>query len=162
MPSPKLNKLYPPSAPCSCEVCRTYCIRPGWWSVEEANRAIELGYADRIMLEVSPELTFGVLSPAFKGCEMNFALQEFSANGCTFLVNDLCELFNSGVQPLECRFCHHDRIGLGKKCHYTLEKDWDTFRGQKIVKKWIDKINFKWTEYYYNNILKRSDLYLNK
>lgn len=104
------------------------------------------------MLEISPEMTFGVLSPAFKGCEKNFALQEFSGNKCTFLENDLCGLFNSGVQPLECRFCHHDRVGLGKKCHDALEKDWNTFRGQKVVKKWIEKVNFKWADYYINLI----------
>jgi hypothetical protein len=67
-----------------------------------------------MMLEVSPELTFGVLSPAFKGGEMNFALQEFSQNKCTFLENDLCGLFNSALSRLECRFCHHTRTGEGK------------------------------------------------
>jgi hypothetical protein len=117
--------------------------------VEEAGRAIDLGYADKMMLEVSPEMTFGVLSPSFKGGEMNFALQEFSANKCTFLEGDLCGLFNSGVQPLECRFCHHDRVGEGKKCHNAIEKDWNTFRGQKVVKKWIEKVNFKHGDYYF-------------
>jgi hypothetical protein len=136
-------------------VCRNYCIRPGWWSVEEANRAIVLGCADKMMLEISPERTFGVLSPAFKGCEMNFALQEFSANKCTFLNSDLCVLFNSGVQPLECRFCHHDRIGQGKKCHDAVEKDWNTFRAQKIIEKWIENVNFKWAEYYYDLVSRK-------
>ena len=46
-----------------CEVCLTYCARPGWWTVEEAARAMDAGYSDRMMLEISPELTFGVLSP---------------------------------------------------------------------------------------------------
>ncbi len=152
MASSKLNKLFSPSEPCSCEICLNYCIRPGWWSVEEAKRAIDLGYENKMMLEVSPELTFGVLSPAFKGCEMNFALQEFSKNKCAFLNDNLCELFNSGIQPLECRFCHHSRVGLGKKCHDALEKDWNTFRGQKTVRKWIEKINFKYADYYSNLI----------
>jgi hypothetical protein len=155
MASLKLHKLFPPSEPCSCEVCLNYCIRPGWWSVGEANRAIELGYAERMMLEVSPEQTFGVLSPAFKGCEMNFALQEFSKNKCTFLKDDLCEIFRTEIQPLECRFCRHDRVGLGKKCHDALEKNWNTFRGQKTVEKWIKRVNFKWADYYYN-ILKNT------
>jgi hypothetical protein len=155
MASPKLNKLFPPSEPCSFKKCLGYCSRPGWWSVEEANRAIELGYADRMMLEVSPEKTFGVISPAFKGCEINFALQEFSQNKCTFLEHDLCELFDSGVQPLECRFCHHERTGEGKKCHDALEKEWHTYRGQKTVEKWIEKINFKWRDYYFKLLSER-------
>jgi hypothetical protein len=155
MATQKLNKLFPPSEPCSCEICLSYCTRPGWWTVEEAGHVINLGYADRMMLEVSPELTFGVLSPAFKGCEMNFALQEFSQNKCTFLKNDLCELFDSGVQPLECRFCHHNRVGEGKKCHDAIEKDWNSYHGQKVVKKWIEKINFKWADYYYSVLKKK-------
>ena len=61
-----LAKRFPPSKPCSCDICLGYCQRPGWWTVEEAAKAIEAGYADRMMLEMSPELTFGVLSPAFK------------------------------------------------------------------------------------------------
>jgi len=148
----KLKRLYPPSEPCSCEVCKNYCIRPGWWTVDEANLAINLGYASRMMLEVSPEKTFGVISPAFKGCELNFALQEFSKNGCTFYKNELCELFGTPVQPLECRFCHHERVGLGNKCHADIEKDWNTHAGQKVVKKWIEKVNFKLADYYYNLI----------
>lgn len=37
-----VNK-YLPSEPCSCNICRSYCIRPGWWTVEEASKAIEAG-----------------------------------------------------------------------------------------------------------------------
>jgi hypothetical protein len=103
-----LAELYPPSPPCSCEICTGYCTRPGWWTVREAARAIQAGYAQRMMLEVAPELTFGVLSPAFKGCEMRFAVNEFAARGCTFFQNNKCELHRTGHQPLECRYCHHD------------------------------------------------------
>lgn len=152
MASHKLKKLYPPSEPCTCDVCKHYCTRPGWWTVEEASRAINLGYGNRMMLEVSPELTFGVISPAFKGAECNFALQEHSANGCAFLKDNLCELFGTGVQPLECRFCHHDRIGMGKKCHTDIEKEWNTYKGQKVVQKWIERVNFQRADYYYDLI----------
>ena len=58
---------------------------------------MDAGYGNRMMLEMAPELTFGVLSPAFKGCEGNFALNEFSKNGCNFFKNSLCELFGTGV-----------------------------------------------------------------
>lgn len=75
-----LKERYPPSEPCSCEICRSYCIPPGWWTVEEATRAIKAGYGKRMMLEISPEMTFGVISPAFKGCEGNYDLQECPAN----------------------------------------------------------------------------------
>ncbi len=131
-----LAKKFPPSQPCSCEICLTYCQRPGWWTVAQASRAVEAGYADRMMLEFSPELTFGVLSPAFKGNEGNIALQSFARQGCTFLKEGLCELHGTGVQPLECQFCHHSRPGLGEKCHSAIEKDWYGKTGQKLVIRW--------------------------
>jgi len=135
-----LPEKYPPSEPCTCEICLSYCARPGWWTVEEATRALKAGYGNRMMLEIAPELTFGVLSPAFKGSEKSFAANQFAKNGCNFLKDDRCELFGTGHQPLECRFCHHDRRGLGPKCHATLEKDWKTPAGQALVEKWIKQV----------------------
>jgi len=138
----KLNEKYPPSKSCSCNVCKGYCLRPGWWTVEEAEKVIVAGLGKRMMLEISPEHDFGVLSPAFKGNESNYALQIFSKNGCTFLNNGLCELFGTGLQPLECRYCHHDRIGMGDKCHSDIEMNWNTKEGKKMIIKWGNSIGF--------------------
>ena len=137
-----LKKKYPPSEPCSCEICLDYCQRPGWWSVDEAAAAINAGYADRMMLEISPELTFGVLAPAFIGNEGNIANKIFAHQGCTFLKDNLCELFGTGFQPLECRFCHHTRRGRGKYCHLAIEKDWFNQAGQKLVIRWCRLTGF--------------------
>lgn len=90
-----------------------------------------------MMLEISPDLAFGVLSPAFKGCEKNYALQEYAKNGCIFLHNGLCQLHGTGHEPLECLYCHHLRKGLGQKCHEDIEKDWHTPAGQALVKSWL-------------------------
>jgi hypothetical protein len=127
---------YPPSEPCGCKVCQGYCIRPGWWMVDEAARAISAGYASRMMLELSPDRSFGVLSPAFRGCEAGFALDFYADKGCTFLLDGRCELHGTDFQPLECRFCHHARLGLGPKCHADIEKDWQTPSGRELVKEW--------------------------
>lgn len=137
-----LKEKYQPSEPCSCLICKNYCQRPGWWTVDEAEKAIESGLANRMMLEISPELGFGVLSPAFKGNESDYALQLFSQNGCTFYNQELCELFGTGFQPLECRYCHHDRKGKGLQCHLDIEKDWKTKYGQKLIIKWGNIIGF--------------------
>ena len=134
--SKSLREKYPPSEPCSCSTCVSYCHRPGWWTVEEATEAINAGFASRMMLEVSPEHRFGVLSPAFKGNECNYALQIYAKQGCTFLSEGLCELFDTGVQPLECRFCHHDRPGLGVKCHSDIELDWNSDHGKRLIVRW--------------------------
>lgn len=137
-----LKERYPPSEPCSCDICRSYCQRPGWWTVKEAEEVLYAGLASRMMVEISPEHDFGVLSPAFKGNESNFALQIFSKNGCTFLNKGLCELFGTGLQPLECRFCHHTRKGFGQACHLDIEKDWRTKHGQALIVKWGSLIGF--------------------
>jgi len=131
-----LYKKYPPSKPCLCKICMNYCQRPGWWTVEEAQKAIEAGYAYRMMLEMSPERDFGVLSPAFKGNECNYALQYFSNRGCTFLNAGLCELHGTGLLPLECGYCHHERKGLGLNCHLDIEKDWNSQYGKKLIVRW--------------------------
>lgn len=138
-----LNKKYPPSEPCDCEICKSFCKRPGWWTVEEAEAALEAGFGGRMMLEVSPERSFGVLSPAFKGCEGYFAVKEYSENGCNFLSSGLCELFGTGFEPLECRCCRHDRLGLGQRCHLDLELEWKKPRGQALVQKWSEKYLIK-------------------
>jgi hypothetical protein len=135
-----LLEKYPPSEPCTCETCLGYCARPGWWTVEQAAHALDAGLGGRMMLEIAPELTFGVLSPAFKSCERSVATNQFARNGCTFLKNDRCELFGTGHQPLECRFCHHDRRGSGPSCHADLEKDWHTPAGQALVNRWLQSL----------------------
>jgi len=139
---PNLQEKYPPSEPCGCDICLAYCSRPGWWTVAEAAHAIDSGYASRMMLEMSPDRSFGVLSPAFKGNELGFAMQRFADQGCTFLYNRLCELHDTGIQPLECRFCHHDRVGQGPLCHAAIEKDWQTPAGIALVVKWARLTGF--------------------
>jgi hypothetical protein len=139
-----LLKKYPPSQPCDCEICKEYCKRPGWWTVRQAKNAIASGYGGRMMLEISPDFSYGVISPAFKGCEGNFAIKEFSYMGCNFLLNGRCELYKTEFMPLECRFCHHDRKGQGQKCHLDLQKDWNTIEGQKLVKNWIELVGLKY------------------
>ena len=46
-----LHEKYPPSQPCNCKICIDYCKRPGWWTVNEAERAIAAGLHSRMMLE---------------------------------------------------------------------------------------------------------------
>ncbi len=104
---------------------------------------MDAGYGNRMMLEIAPELTFGVLSPAFNGCEKFYATEQFSRNGCTFLKEDRCELYGTSYQPLKCRFCHHERRGLGLKCHADLEKDWETPDGQVLVERWIRQVGLR-------------------
>ena len=110
--------------------------------MEEAAAAIAAGYAPRMMLEMSPDRRFGVLSPAFAGNEGDFALDRHKDRGCTFLRDGRCELHGTGLQPLECRFCHHDRPGQGPACHAAIERDWDGDPGRALVTRWARLTGF--------------------
>jgi hypothetical protein len=107
--------------------------------VREAANAVKAGYGARMMLEMSPDRN-GVLAPVFPGCEVAFV--DYRRVGCTFLVADRCELYGTGLQPLECRYCHHDRPGKGPRCHAALEKDWDSAAGRALVVHWAKLIGF--------------------
>jgi hypothetical protein len=133
---------YPDSPACSCDVCIIYCKRPGWWTVAEASNALEAGYGDRMMLEMSPDRAFGVLAPAYKGSERHFGVRPASDPRCTFLVSERCELHGTGYQPLECRVCHHSRPGLGPRCHADIEREWNTAAGRALVVKWSNRTDF--------------------
>lgn len=135
-PVPDLEKAFPSSPACSCDTCRSFCARPGWWTVRQAISAMRAGYASRMMLEVAPDFTYGVLAPAFRGCENGFALQPFAKNGCGFLENGLCTLHATGHLPLECAYCHHDRPGEGAVCHEALGRDWNTPEGRALIGLW--------------------------
>lgn len=132
----KFYLKFPASEPCTCKHCLAYCRRPGWWLPYEVCKALEAGFASRMMLEISPEMTFAVLSPAFKGCEGNYAIREMARNGCTFLEQERCLLFGTGLQPAECRFCHHSRKGKGAICHQAIEQLWKSKDAQHLVVRW--------------------------
>ncbi len=151
-----LTERFVPSEPCSCDICLNYCKRPGWWTPEEFARVLKTAHRRRVMLEMSPEQTLAVPSPAFHGCELDFALQGHAARGCSFLKNDLCELFGTGLQPLECRFCHHERPGEGAECHNALEEEWLTAEGSRLVDTWIRKVHFR-HELTYRRLVSRGD-----
>ena len=135
-PHGSLECRYPPSPACACEVCRAYCARPGWWTVTQAEAALRAGLGARMMLEAAPGFAYGVLAPAFRGCERRFALQVFAGNGCTFLAGGLCALHSTDLLPLECAFCHHQRAGLGARCHADIALDWRGAAGRRLVQQW--------------------------
>jgi hypothetical protein len=137
-----LNEKYPASESCTCDICIGYCRRPGWWTVDEAEKAINAGYAARMMLEVSPKKQFAVLSPALKCCEQSLVKKELAKKECTFLKDGRCELFDKGLMPLECRFCHHERQGTGLACHIDIGNSWNSNKGRTLVLKWIRNTDF--------------------
>lgn len=111
---------------CTCEECVSCCKSyPGWFTPDEALRAIEAGFASRFMLDwFEPDSRLGnkerifVLSPAGVGFEGRSApeysigeLLQFVVTGtnpidlrCTFLTQDeKCEIHNTLFKPVQCR-----------------------------------------------------------
>lgn len=139
-----LYKRFPPSESCSCDICTSYCLRPGWPLVQEARMAIENGQANRLMIEFSTDYAFGILVPAFRGNEGLYALDIYSHNGCTFLTSSGCLIFETRYRPLECCFCHHARNGLGLSCHLQIARDWNTSKGKRLVQRWLAMQHLKY------------------
>lgn|GEM_PF-598596 len=134
---------FPKSPDCACDICSNYCRRPGWFLVEEARSAIDKGLSDRLMLELSADFPFGVLAPAFTDNEGNIALRMHSGKPCTFLKNQKCEIHNETFFPLECRYCHHSRKNMGLQCHLEIARDWNSSKGKRLVRKWIEARQIK-------------------
>src|SRR5262245_51533200 len=110
---------------CTCEKCIRACQRaPGWMSPEEARKAIDNGYADRLMRDwFEPSSKYGnkeriyVLAPASLGCEGKDAPEvdredlhniirglEWNKGRCTFFNDEgRCEVHESGFKPLQCK-----------------------------------------------------------
>jgi hypothetical protein len=103
---------------------------------------MDAGYGTRMMLEMGPANAFAVLSPAFKGVEQDFATNLPADRGCTFLADNRCQLHGTGLQPLECRCCHHDRHGMGERCHADIEKQWNSPLGRALVVQWSNRTEF--------------------
>lgn len=138
----EISRKYLDSPACTCDVCVSFCRRPGWWTVEEAARAMDAGYGTRMMLEMGPANAFAVLSPAFKGAEQDFATNIHAHHGCTFLVDKRCQLHGTGLQPLECRCSCHDRPGMGERCHADLGRQWNSPSGRALVVRWSNQTEF--------------------
>lgn len=86
---------------CSCKECARECAKvPGWLAPDEAIRAIEAGFAGRLMMVQENDVL--ALSPARCGCEGQLA--NHGCGRCTFLTGDgRCEIHDSGFKPIECR-----------------------------------------------------------
>lgn len=96
-----------------------------------------------MMLEISPDFKFAVLSPAFYGCEGFIATNDGAKNGCNLLKEGMCELHDTDFLPLECAFCHHERVGKGIVCHNEISDQWHTLEAQKLVARWQKIVNLE-------------------
>src|SRR5258708_37691685 len=83
---------------CSCPKCKAECRRvPGWFTPEEAMRAIKAGMAKR--LTVVHQADVAAVAPACSGMEGHES--HYGEGRCTFLTNaGLCEIHDSGFKQI--------------------------------------------------------------
>lgn len=159
------------TTPCQCPKCVKLCTRnPGWFTPDEAVRAIATGLADQLMLDwLEPDSSYNitekiwVLSPASQNCwgewhsgrkapewtDMHDDGGHLLFGGsvwkgpCIFLHANLCRIHNTDFKPIECR--------SGRLCvdgnsddteHIEVGKLWNTDAARAIVADWKQKVNY--------------------
>lgn len=140
--------------PCTCKICVNACERyPGWMTPEEAEQAIDSGYALKLMVDwfedYNGEGNVEVLAPASKGFEGSRA-PEISYEGsmfasllahywspgpCVFLKNRRCSIHYSGFKPIHCRTfsCIESESYVSK---HEVAGLWQSKKGAEVMRKW--------------------------
>lgn len=145
---------------CECAECVANCKRyPGWFTPDEAKRAIDAGYANRLMRDYweGEKTPIYVLAPAVVGCEggdiqpddawigaqrglMAWVLGEVYPGRCTFLADDKCAIHDSGFKPIQCRtaFCQDTENKLWKS-KLDVADLWNTEEGHAVLALWEER-----------------------
>lgn len=134
---------------CHCKKCKAMCHAPCCGSVEDFERLIEAGYADRLMLDDLPSDPNGgdMLKPALRGHEGRRSPWETSSvEGCTFWNRSgKCDLHNLGLKPTQGRLAIHDNpncIPDSKRFASLSKEDWESDRGLQLIKRWKTLVGY--------------------
>jgi hypothetical protein len=125
---------------CSCDECKAMCERrPCWPTPDDAQRLIDAGFAERLMLDWwfdrAQDKTVHVLTPAIAGREGGQA-PAIPSGRCTFLSDDgLCGLHNFGLKPTEGKqaLCK-ERTPAG--LHEQIAQTWQSDAGKAVIDAW--------------------------
>lgn len=131
---------------CKCEKCLSCCQwAPGWPTPEEAQKAIDAGFATKLMRDWwEPDTDFiervYLLCPAVHGHESDDAPNGsfWSGKGiCSLLENNLCTIHESGFKPTECRMAFGCQNGSdSNETRLKIVHAWNTPEGRAIVSNW--------------------------
>ena len=125
---------------CACPECQAMCQRrPCWPTPLDAQRLIDAGYADRLMIDWwfdrAQNKTVYVLTPAIAGRESGEA-PAHPTGRCAFLnENNLCDLHDLDLKPTEGRIALcHDRTPAD--LHEQIGQTWDGDEGRGVIDRW--------------------------
>ena len=141
---------------CKCKECISRCKSyPGWMMPDEAQRAIDAGRAEDLMLDYfCPDSKVGnteniyVLVPAsighrgalapFLGFEVMFG---GPSERCVMLEDGLCTIHDSGFKPRQCRSVFACR-GEGDS-KYDIVPAWRAPEALALVERWKSLVGFE-------------------
>lgn len=147
---------YPDTPPCTCKECVESCERPCWGTPQEISHLLDLGLADKLMLDwwESYPSNIYIVCPANPGHGGRGAPEDpwgfgiFSSmgksslrSGCIFQDKDTkCALQEIG-KPAEARKtrCDSDCSGL----HEAVARTWDTDKGRAVVERWRTLVDYQ-------------------
>lgn len=141
-------------ASCTCDRCVSACYQaPGWFGLDDAEVAIDAGYAKKMMLDWWEEHDDGdnntyVLAPAVVGFGGRLApdIPEFPfsfgwVKGRCSLLDDKsrCTIHSTGFKPAQCRALGH---GVSLKNQDAI-KPWRTKRGLALIRRWKKEVKYR-------------------
>lgn len=134
---------------CDCEICQTMCRAPCCGSVEDMEKLIEAGYADRLMFDDLPSMQScgDFLKPALKGYEGKQSPWEVSSKkGCTFWNKGKCELHDKGLKPIQGKLAIHGGNKASSDQYAAISKrDWESPEGKAVIEKWKKLVGYEQT-----------------
>ena len=128
---------------CSCSKCGEMCNRPCWPTPDEAQKLIEAGYGDRLMLDywVGDGYAGGdirLISPANQGYEGKMA-PSWPQGACTFYKDGLCGLHDLGLKPIEGRRATCPTKGEQPgHLHREVAETWNNPDSQTFTREWYN------------------------
>lgn len=149
MAETEMRKKYPwmlkDTRSCTCEKCMSFCLRPCWPLPEEASKLIELGYANRMMLDYwvgdgEDGGDINIISPACLGYE-GYCAPFWPTGTCTMqdVGSGLCDL-HGVCKPYEGRITYHDRV---TDQHKAVADAWNCDYGREVVERWGEAVGME-------------------
>lgn len=131
---------------CSCEHCLAMCHRPCWGTPKQIQKIIDAGFGNKLMIDyyykddsMSEESTVPILSPALKGLEGDYvSWMPMSSEGCTFWHNNLCQLHDKGLKPLEGQTAYHEKDPVNSGVRQFIIDSWENSEAEAMVAEWIE------------------------
>ena len=151
---------------CACAKCVDLCRRnPGWFTPQEAAKALAAGLADKLMCdwlepsnEVGNDERIFVLAPAAdaRGGEMAPEWDEMHGGGggmfaallgplpykgrCIFFKKDRCAVHDSGFKPRQC-VENFGCDGQIRADNYEMARLWNNEEGRALIATWREKVD---------------------